>query len=110
VAEKDELRVVDDQRGRPTHVVGLAERSLDLLERGQRGIFHVTDAGECTWFGFATAISEQLKSSCNVLPCATAEFPRPAPRPEYGVLDTTRADELLGPARHYREYLTRDLG
>lgn len=110
VSEKDELRVVDDQRGRPTHVFGLAERSLDLLERGERGIFHVTDAGECTWFGFASAIVEQLKSSCKVMPCTTAEFPRPAPRPAYGVLDTTKADDLLGPAKHYRDYLAGDLG
>lgn len=109
LSEKDELRVVDDQRGRPTHVFGLAARSLDLLERGQRGVFHITDAGECTWFGFASAIAEQLKSPCRVLPCTTAEFPRPAPRPAYGVLDTTKADELLGPARHFRDYLAQDL-
>ena len=99
--EKSEVKVVDDQRGRPTHVRTLAERSLALLDRGQRGIFHVTDDGECTWFGLTLAIREALGSSCAVLPCTTAEFPRPARRPAYSVLDIGRAEAVLGPAPHY---------
>jgi dTDP-4-dehydrorhamnose reductase len=106
--EKDRLSIVDDQRGRPTHVTGLAERSLALLEGGHRGIFHCTDAGECTWYGFAQAIHEVLSAECVLSPCTTSEFPRPAPRPAYGVLDTAKTDALLGPAIHYKEWL-RDM-
>ncbi len=103
--EKPSLKVVDDQRGRPTHVMTLAERSLALLEMGQRGIFHVADEGECTWFGFASAIREVTGASCDLVPCTTRDFPRPAPRPAYSVLDTSRADALLGPAPSYRARL-----
>jgi dTDP-4-dehydrorhamnose reductase len=105
LVEKDNLRVVDDQRGRPTHVATLAERTLSLLDDDQRGTFHVADSGECTWFGFAQAIREMLGSHCELKPCTTAEFPRPAPRPAYSVLDTSRADAVLGPAPHFLERL-----
>lgn len=103
--QKPELKVVDDQRGRPTHVDGLAERALALLDGGHRGDFHVTDGGECTWFGFACAISEVMESECKLSPCTTAEFPRPATRPPYSVLDTSRADGILGAPVHYFERL-----
>jgi len=108
--EKTELKVVDDQRGRPTHVRTLAERSLALLDHGQRGTFHVTDDGECTWFGLTMAIRDALGSSCQVLPCTTAEFPRPAQRPAYSVLDISRAESVLGPAPHYLTRLRETVG
>lgn len=103
--EKDALQVVDDQRGRPTHVATLAQRSFALLQSGTRGTFHVTDDGECTWFGFAVAIRDALGESCHLTPCTTQEFPRPAPRPAYSVLDTSQTDVLLGPAIHFRSRL-----
>lgn len=109
MSEKPELKIVDDQIGRPTHALGLAQRSLELLERGERGTFHVTDEGECTWFGFAAAIAETLGSDCRLSPCTTSEFPRPAPRPAYGVLSSAKADALLGPATHYKEWLKKTL-
>lgn len=103
--EKSELRVVDDQKGRPTHVQTLAERSLALLDRGERGTFHVTDDGECTWYGLTLAIRELLAATCRVSPCTTAEFPRPAPRPAYSVLDISGTEAVLGAAPHYLERL-----
>src|SRR5690606_3348233 len=105
--ERDTLKVVDDQRGRPTHVTGLAERSLALLEQGHRGTFHCTDEGECTWYGFTQAIRDAIGATCNIIPCTTAEFPRPAARPAYGVLDTQKTDAILGKATHYREWLSQ---
>lgn len=102
---KKELRVVDDQRGRPTHALGLAQRTLALLDAGHRGTFHITDGGECTWFGFAQAISDVLRPDCKLSACSTEEFPRPALRPKYSVLDTSRADELLGSPVHFTERL-----
>jgi dTDP-4-dehydrorhamnose reductase len=103
--EKPVLRVVDDQRGRPTSAQYLAERSLALIERDLRGTFHVTDGGECTWFEFARAIVAATAGTARVDPCTAAEFARPAPRPAYSVLDLSRTDALIGPSRDWRDNL-----
>ncbi|MBW2551356.1 MAG: dTDP-4-dehydrorhamnose reductase [Deltaproteobacteria bacterium] len=94
---RSNLRVVNDQRGRPTDSRKLAEVSLALAERGSRGIFHVTDGGECTWFDLAALIAEVVNPSCQVEPCASDEFPRPAPRPGYSVLDISATENVVGP-------------
>lgn len=99
------LRVVDDQRGRPTSAEHLARTSLALLERGASGPVHVTDGGECTWFGFATQIARWANPACRVEPCTTAEFPRPARRPAYSVLDLSRTEALLGPMPDWKHNL-----
>ena len=91
------LRVVDDQRGRPTDGRRLAELSLELAELGARGTFHVTDGGECSWFELAALIAEVVNPSCRVDPCTSEEFPRPAPRPAYSVLDISATEQLVGP-------------
>ena len=98
LAERDELKVVDDQRGRPTSSVQLAERSLDLLVAGGRGMWHLTDAGECTWCGLTRHIADVIGSTASVSPCTTDEFPRPARRPAYSVLDIEPAESAIGPA------------
>jgi dTDP-4-dehydrorhamnose reductase len=92
-AERDELRVVDDQRGAPTSSLQLAVlvRRL-LLERGlarvraASGIYHATAAGETTWCGFANAIFERRPVRARVVPIATREYPTPARRPANSVL------------------------
>jgi dTDP-4-dehydrorhamnose reductase len=94
--ERPDLRVVDDQRGRPTSAQHLARASLALLRRSARGTLHVTDAGSCTWFELARAILARTAPSCRVHPCTTAEFPRPAPRPAYSVLDLAPTEAILG--------------
>ena len=104
-SEKPVLRVVDDQRGRPTSAQYLAERSLGLIEKGARGAFHVTDGGECTWYEFAKAIVETTGGKAFVEACTTAEFPRPATRPTYSVLDLSRTEALIGPSRDWRDNL-----
>ncbi len=91
------LRVVDDQRGRPTDSRRLAAVSLQLAERGQRGIAHVTDGGECTWFDLAKLVAETVNPKCRVEPCRSEEFPRPARRPAYSVLDISETEAALGP-------------
>ncbi len=96
-AEREELKVVDDQRGRPTSAEHLAVISLKLLETGERGNFHVTDGGECTWHGFTVEIARLAEHDCRVMPCTSDEFPRPAARPAYSVLDLSRTEQLLGP-------------
>jgi dTDP-4-dehydrorhamnose reductase len=103
--ERDELRVVNDQRGRPTSAEQLARISLTLLEQGARGVFHGTDGGECTWFDFATAIARTVSPTCRVEPCTSEEFPRPAKRPAYSVLDIAKTEAAAGPLTPWPEAL-----
>ncbi len=102
-AEKDELRVVNDQRGRPTSAEGLAGTILGLLDANCRGVRHATDGGECTWFELATLIARESGGGCRVLPCTTEEFPRPAPRPRYSVLDLSETEAVVGPMRFWQD-------
>ncbi len=101
--ERDSLKVVDDQRGRPTSAEHLAATSLALLGKNARGILHVTDGGECTWCDLARAVIEAVNPSCTVSPCTTDEFPRPARRPAYSVLDLGPTEALVGPMPHWTE-------
>ncbi len=103
--ELEELRVVNDQEGRPSSCEHLARATLALLDRGARGIFHVTDGGACTWHEFAREIAAILGSSCRVEPCPTSEYPRPAERPAYSVLDLARTEELISPMPHWKDNL-----
>ncbi len=93
---RDSLRVVDDQRGRPTDSRRLAEVSLELAEAGHLGTFHVTDGGECTWFELASLVAKIVNPDCVVEPCTSVEFPRPAARPAYSVLDVSTTEEAVG--------------
>src|SRR5690606_41203248 len=101
-SERPELKVVDDQRGRPTSAEHLARASLALLEGGARGTFHVTDGGECTWFELAREVAAKVAPSCRVVPCTTAEHPRPAKRPAYSVLDLRETEARIGPMPDWR--------
>ena len=84
--DKDELKVVDDQVGCPTWTVELANGILKLLQRPY-GTYHVCGSGQTSWYGFAKEIFKQSNISVNLLPCTTEEFPRPAKRPKYSVMD-----------------------
>lgn len=90
------LRVVNDQLGRPSSAEQLAETSLDLLGAGARGTFHGTDAGACTWFELARAAVQLSGASAQVEPCSSSEYPSPARRPSYSVLDLSRTEALIG--------------
>jgi dTDP-4-dehydrorhamnose reductase len=103
--ERDELRVVDDQRGRPTSAQHLARTTLELLQYGQRGTFHVTDGGECTWHGFTLEIARLAGHSCKIQPRASSEFQRPAARPAYSVLDISETEDVLGPMPDWKQNL-----
>lgn len=109
--ERDELRVVDDQRGRPTSAEALAEGSLTLLRAGAEGFVHLTDGGECTWFGFAQEINRLAAGGrCRVMPCTSDAFPRPAERPSYSVMDLGPAEGVLGPIPDWKERLAGVIG
>lgn len=104
-ASKPSLRVVDDQRGRPTSAEHLARLTLAMVEAGARGTHHLTDGGECTWFEFAQAIVRGRGLSAVVEPCTSAEFPRPALRPAYSVLDLSKSEALIGPIQPWQRCL-----
>jgi len=95
-ADRDELSVVDDQRGRPTSAEGLASTSLALYLGGACGTWHGTDGGDCTWHGLATEIVDSLGLACRVNPCGSDAYPRPAVRPAYSVLDIGATESLIG--------------
>jgi dTDP-4-dehydrorhamnose reductase len=101
-AERDEVRVVDDQRGCPTFVRHLAAATRDLVEL-PHGLYHVAAEGDCTWAEFARAIFEEAGLPCRVVPIATAELGRPARRPAYSVLRSERPEAPRLP--HWREGL-----
>lgn len=90
------LRVVKDQRGRPTYAPHLARAVIRLAVQSAQGIVHYADAGECSWYDFACAIAEESGSDVTVKPVTSDELPRPAPRPAYSVLSTERYERLTG--------------
>ena len=88
----DSLRVVNDQRGRPTYTPHLARAIVRLASRSARGVVHYADADECSWFDFARAIAPGFP----IHPVGSDAFPRPARRPAYSVLSTERYEQLTG--------------
>lgn len=103
--ERDRLQVVNDQRGRPTSVEHLARTTLDIYECGKRGHWHATDGGECTWFEFAQEIKRLTGAPATIEPCTSDQFPRPAKRPAYSVLDISQTEAELGPMPHWKDNL-----
>jgi dTDP-4-dehydrorhamnose reductase len=101
-AERDEVAVVDDQRGSPTYVGHLARATRALLELPY-GTWHVAADGECTWADFAEEIFSEASFACEVRRISAAEYGAPAPRPPYSVLRSERDGAPRLP--HWREGL-----
>jgi dTDP-4-dehydrorhamnose reductase len=101
-AERDEVAVVDDQRGAPTYVGHLAEAVRTLVDVPDYGIWHLAAEGDCTWAEFAEAIFEDAGLDCAVRRISTEELGRPAPRPRNSVL---RSEKGAPPLPHWREGL-----
>jgi dTDP-4-dehydrorhamnose reductase len=85
-ASRPTLDVVNDQRGCPTYTVDLARAIIRLCCESASGIVHATNASECTWFEFASAIVQQAGLATAVRPVTSQQMARPAPRPAYSVL------------------------
>jgi dTDP-4-dehydrorhamnose reductase len=103
-AERDEVAVVDDQRGCPTYVGHLAAAVRQFVDDDlPKGLWHVAADGDCTWADFAEAIFEDASVDCRVRRTSTAELERPAPRPAYSVLRSERAQAPRLP--HWRDGL-----
>jgi len=110
--ERDTLSVVADQVGTPTLTDDLAGALWQLAEEDARGTFQFTNSGVASWYDFAVAIQEEamaagtLDRAIQVLPIRTQDYPTPAARPSYSVLDCSKTYEALGkPARHWRKAL-----
>ncbi|MES0874390.1 dTDP-4-dehydrorhamnose reductase [Sinimarinibacterium thermocellulolyticum] len=109
--ERPEVRVVADQIGTPTSTATLADTLWTLLDRdAPSGTYHCSDAGVASWYDFAYAIRELAQASSGeqlapVRPIATADYPTPARRPAYSVLDKTTTWAITGMAPHWREPL-----
>jgi dTDP-4-dehydrorhamnose reductase len=107
-AERDEVAVVDDQRGSPTYAGHLAAATRELVDGDRpRGVWHLAAGGECTWAEFAKAIFDAAGLSCLVRPITTAELGRAAPRPTYSVLRSERVGAPELP--HWRDGLSECL-
>ncbi len=109
--ERPEVKVVADQIGTPTHAAGLARTLWALLAADARGTFHWTDAGAASWYDFAVAIQEEalalglLDKAVPVIPIRTEDYPTPARRPSYSVLDKTATWAITGVAAPWRTEL-----
>jgi dTDP-4-dehydrorhamnose reductase len=95
---RTEIGVVADQQGSPTYAADLAEALLHVIDSGiwQPGVYHFSNAGVVTWHGFAQAIKEATGAACLIKPITTAEYPTPAARPAYSVLNTEKIQQVYG--------------
>lgn len=99
--ERDTLHIVGDQKGRPTFAKDLAFATIKILEainagESIKGIYHYANKGETTWFGFAEKIKSIAGLECNLTSIKSDQFPTPAKRPNYSVLDTQKIEKELG--------------
>jgi len=100
------LRIVDDQVGRPSSSEQVALNSMKLLEAQARGIYHLTDGGQCSWYEFAREIGGHFRADAKIDPCKTIEIDRAAPRPAYSVLDLATSEKLIGPMLPWKDALS----
>ncbi len=102
-AKKDMIQVVYDQTGTPTYAGDLARMILVLIEKVnageikfQSGVYHYSNEGVASWYDFAKAVFEIKNINVRLQPVLTGQFPRPAPRPFYSVMDKTKIKKYLG--------------
>ena len=98
--EKESLNVVNDQYGCPTYAADIAEIIMKFIEGAENnneysGIINYSNSGVTTWFDFALAIKEFVNSPCKIVPVPTSQYPTPAKRPQYSVLDTSKIKNIL---------------
>jgi len=98
--ERESLRVVDDQTGSPTFAGDLAEAILQIIPRSdsinQTEIFHFSNEGVASWYDFAKAVIRLAGIDCKVIPVCTEDYPLPAKRPFYSVMNKSKIKQFLG--------------
>lgn len=98
-ASQPELKVVVDQVGTPTYAYDLAYLITYIIEENlldRNGVYNYSDEGVCSWFDFATEICSLLGHTCRIVPCSSEEYPTPAERPHYSVLDKSKVKRDFG--------------
>ena len=115
-AEREEMQVVDDQIGTPSWTADLARTMWALINNDIAGTYHFTNEGVASWYDFAVAILEEgmslglVNNACKIIPIPTEDYPTPATRPAYSMLDKTKIRKLLNrPIPHWRESLVNML-
>ncbi|MGH9495490.1 MAG: dTDP-4-dehydrorhamnose reductase [Candidatus Sulfotelmatobacter sp.] len=108
-ASRPTLDVVSDQRGSPTYSIDLARAIVQLCRQNARGIIHVTNTGDCSWFEFAREIVRQSGLPTEVKPISTAQMARPAQRPPYSVLSSASLNRYGIEMPDWKEALQRYL-
>ena len=109
--ERAQLNIVADQKGRPTYAKDLAIATMHMIEamnagKSIKGLYHFANQGETTWFDFAAKIKAITGLTCEVQPIETKDFPTPAKRPSYSVLDTSKIEQDLAiDIRHWENAL-----
>jgi dTDP-4-dehydrorhamnose reductase len=109
--ERAQLNIVADQKGRPTYAKDLAIATMKMIEamnagKSIKGVYHYANQGETTWYDFAAKIKAITGLTCEVQPIETKDFPTPAKRPAYSVLDTSKIEEDLAiDIRHWEDAL-----
>jgi dTDP-4-dehydrorhamnose reductase len=98
--ERAQLNIVADQKGRPTYAKDLAIATMKMIEamnagKSIKGVYHYANQGETTWYDFAAKIKAIAGLSCDLQPIETKDFPTPAKRPFYSVLDTSKIEQDL---------------
>lgn len=98
MAEREEVRVINDQIGSPTYAADLARAILKIVDspNWQAGIYHFSNEGEISWYDFAVAIRDICSFDCQVLPIPTTGYPTPAKRPMYALLDKSKIKRVYG--------------
>ena len=122
MAEKEQIGVVSDQYGTPTYAADLAEAIMKIISTFENlthhspltthgGIYHFSNEGQISWYDFAVAIGELTFSSCKVNPITTPEFPTPAKRPAYSVLDKSKIRDTFNiPVKDWQTSLAVCIG
>ncbi|TDQ73488.1 dTDP-4-dehydrorhamnose reductase [Sphingobacterium yanglingense] len=92
MTERDEISVINDQIGSPTYAKDLAQAIVDIIEGEDwvGGLYHYSNAGEISWYDFAIAIKEIKGLDCKINPIPTTQYPTPAKRPKYSLLDKSK--------------------
>lgn len=106
--ERDSLKVKDDEYGSPTYARDLAEGMAEIIDAGLYGLYHVTNAGSCSWYEFAREIFTLAGIEVEVAPVPGSEYPLPAERPTNGVLSNLGSPELRPWREALEEYLKRE--
>ena len=109
--ERDTLSIVSDQIGSPTYAADLAAAALDLAaSNATPGIYNFAGSGVASWYDLAHAVFELTGTQCQLRPIRTEQYPTPAKRPSYSVLDSSKISQIVGPPRNWRDALKECIG